>query len=66
MPTTKNRLPDGPTALIALARVAHHDGNRRLEQSVRDKLAREFGLTLGFTCVESVDRELQAEGRSNG
>lgn len=66
MPATENKLPDGATALIALARVAHRDGNRPLEQSVRDKLAREYGLTLGFTCSESVDRELQAGGRRDG
>ncbi len=64
MPTsTKNDLPEGASALIALARVAHRDGSRQLEQSARDKLARDYGIEVGFTCAESVDRDLhRAEG----
>ena len=31
--TTNNELPEGASALIALARIAHRDGNRKLEQS---------------------------------
>ncbi len=50
-----NGLADGATSLIALARVAHREGNRRLEQAALDKLARirafgfVFVLCLGGT-----------------
>ena len=55
-------LPDGVSVLIALARVAHHDGDRQLEQAAKDKLAREYGLTVGFVCEQSVDRDIQRAG----
>jgi hypothetical protein len=62
----KHELPEGASALIALARVSHRDGNRKLEQAAADKLAREYGIDVRFTCVESVERDLhQAEGRSD-
>ena len=60
-------LPDGASALLALARVAHHDGNRRLEQAAADQLARDYGIVVKFACVESVERDLQqAEGTADG
>lgn len=62
MTTIVEKLPDGATALIALVRVAHRDGNRRLEESVQSKLSREYGIELHFPCVESVERDLQWAG----
>ena len=60
MPTsTKNDLPEGASALIALARVAHREGDRPLEQSARDRLARDYGMSVNFKCVESVDQDLR-------
>ena len=56
--STEYELPEGASALIALARVSHRDGNRRLEQAAAEKLAREYGINVRFTCVESVDRDL--------
>lgn len=59
-------LPDDATSLIALARVAHRDGNRGIEQAAVDKLVREFGIEIHFPCSESVDRDLQrAEERES-
>ena len=58
MAESDNNLPAGASALIGLARVAHRDGDRQLEQSVINKLAQEYGLTVGFKCVESVERDL--------
>ncbi len=68
MPTTSEKLPDGATTLIAVARVAHRDGDRKLERSALDKLAREYGMTVNFTCEESVARDLARvkEGRRDG
>lgn len=68
MPTkVEQQLPDGVSALIALARVAHRDGDRQLEQSATDKLAREYGIGLCFKCTESVERDLRRTGkRHNG
>jgi len=64
MPATEPALPNGASSLIALARVAHRDGNRQLEQAVLNKLACEYGLTVGFKCMEAVERDLhQTEGR---
>lgn len=57
--TVNHDLPDGASTLIALARIAHREGNRSLEQSALDKLAREYGINVRFTCVESVDRDLE-------
>lgn len=63
MPTTvENELPEGASALIALARVAHRDGNRQLEQVAVDKLARDYGIGISFQCVQSVNRDLQRKG----
>jgi hypothetical protein len=59
----ENALPDGAASLIALARVAHRDGNRTLERAAADKLARDYGISLCFTCSESVERDLR---RANG
>ena len=60
MPTPiENDLPDGASALIALARVAHRDGKRGLEQAAVDKLSRDYGIEIRFPCVESVDRDLR-------
>ena len=58
----QRKLPDGASALIALARVAHRDGDRRLERSAVEKLAREYGIEVRFPCVESVDRDLRRAG----
>ncbi len=55
---TDQQLPEGANALIALARVAHRDGSRSVEQSAVDRLARDYGIGLHFNCSESVDREL--------
>ncbi len=68
MPTAsaKNDLPEGVSALIALVRVAHRDGNRPLEQSARDRLARDYGMSINFPCVESVDRDLRRTEGSHG
>ena len=57
---TENTLPAGATALIALARVSHRNGERQVEKSALDKLTREFGIDLHFPCTESVDRDLRA------
>ena len=54
----KSELPDGAASLIALARVAHYEGNRQLERSAADKLVQDYGIAIRFNCVESVDREL--------
>jgi len=56
------KLPDGAIKLIALARVAHREGNRGLEKSAVDKLARVYGIAVRFPCVESVDQELAKQG----
>jgi hypothetical protein len=60
----KHELPDGASALIAVARVAHRDGDRRLEQAAVDKLLRDYGIQVSFTCVESVARDLRRAGES--
>jgi hypothetical protein len=57
-------LPNGASELIALARVAHRNGDRRLERSAVNKLVHDFGISVQFRCEESVDRDLRrAEGR---
>jgi hypothetical protein len=56
---TAPELPEGASALIALARVAHRDGNRQLERAAVDKLSRDYGIEVRFPCVESVDRDLR-------
>jgi hypothetical protein len=55
----KHDLPDGAAALIALARVAHRDGDRMLERAAVDKLSHDYGIEVRFSCVESVDRDLR-------
>jgi len=55
----ERKLPEGASALIALARVAHHDGDRQLERSVMDRLARDYGIQVNFTCEQSVERDLR-------
>jgi hypothetical protein len=64
---TEADLPDGAAALIALARVAHRDGDRSLEKAAADKLSRDHGIVVRFTCVESVERDLRRAkgGRAN-
>ena len=60
----KPELPDGASELIALARVAHRNGNRRLEQSTVTKLVQHYGISVQFPCEQSVDRDLcRTEGR---
>jgi hypothetical protein len=59
-------LPDGATALIALARVAHRGGDRTLERAAVGKLARDYGLTVSFPCCQSVDRDLATAGMTEG
>ena len=68
MPASNNHnLPNGASALIALARVAHRDGDRRLERSAVDKLVRNYGISVQFPCEESVDQVLhRAEGSRDG
>ena len=51
-------LPESAFKLIALARVAHRDGNRQLEEAAVDKLACNYGIAIYFSCVESVERDL--------
>jgi hypothetical protein len=53
-----DQLPDNATKLIALARVAHRNGDRRLEQAARDMLTRQHGITVEFPCCRSVEDEL--------
>jgi hypothetical protein len=61
----EHELPDGALTLIALARAAHRDGNRRLEQAAVNKLSHDYGIEVRFPCVESVDRDLhRTEGAS--
>ncbi len=60
------QLPNGAASLIALARVAHRNGNRGLEQAALAKLARDFGMTVSFPCCESVDRDLAEAGQNVG
>lgn len=60
----KSDLPDGAAALIALARVAHYEGNRQLERSAVDKLVQNYGIAVRFNCVESVDRDLHRTGEA--
>ena len=55
---TDHELPCEATALIALARVAHRNGDRGLEQAAVGKLVRDFGITVSFPCCESVDKDL--------
>ncbi len=63
--TTEQELPNGASSLIAVARVAHRDGNRALERAATDKLAKECGIEIRFTCIESVERDLRrAKGAS--
>jgi hypothetical protein len=49
--------------LIAVARVAHRDGDRALEQAAVDKLLRDYGIEVRFPCVESVTRDLRRAGK---
>jgi hypothetical protein len=56
---TEIQLPDGASSLIALARIAHRDGNQELQRAAVDKLSRDFGIRVQFTCVESVERDLK-------
>jgi hypothetical protein len=58
--TEQNTLPDKASALIALARVAHRNGDRALERAAREKLVQRYGIDLRFRCEESVDEELGA------
>lgn len=62
MPATEPALPNGASSLIALARVAHRDGNRQLEQSAVDKLIRNYGIAVQFPCEESVEHDLRRAG----
>lgn len=57
--TAENELPVGAASLIAVARIAHSEGNRALERSAANKLAKDYGIEVHFTCTESVNRELQ-------
>jgi len=67
MPTTAEReLPDGASSLIALARVAHKDGDRELEQATLDRLSRDYGMRVSFSCCESVDRDLELAANAAG
>jgi hypothetical protein len=52
-------LPRSASALIALIRVTHHNGDRRLERAATDKLLRDFGIKVRFPCAESVARDLR-------
>ncbi len=52
-------LPDGAAALIALARIAHRDGDQELERATADKLSHDYGIEVRFPCAESVDRDLR-------
>ena len=54
----KIELPDGASALIALARVAHRDGNRDLELAATDRLIRDYGIQVSFPCCQSVGRDI--------
>ena len=60
---TKPELPSDASALIALARVAHRNGDRKLEQSALGKLARDYGIDVRFPCCESVARDLHRAGK---
>lgn len=57
---TAEPLPEAATSLIALARVAHRDGDRDLERAAREKLVQQYGIDLRFRCEESVNDELGA------
>jgi hypothetical protein len=57
--SSNNELPESATGLIALARVAHRNGERQVERAAVDKLARDFGIEVHFPCSESVDRDLE-------
>jgi hypothetical protein len=50
-------LPRGASALIALIRVTHRNGDRRLERATRAKLLHDFGIKVRFPCEESVARD---------
>lgn len=58
MAKNSSELPDGASNLIALLRIAHREGDRQVERAIREKLARDYGLSVRFTCIESIKQEL--------
>jgi len=61
--STTDELPDSATGLIALARAAHRDGHKKLEQAAAEKLAREYGMRVTFVCCDAVDADVAAGSR---
>ena len=59
-PAIQHELPEGVIELIAIARIAHRNRNRELEQSATGKLAREYGIVVHFPCCDSVAKDLEA------
>ncbi|WP_168564999.1 hypothetical protein [Crateriforma spongiae] len=63
----KAKLPVDASRLVALARVAHLNGDKKLERSCNRRLAERFGIRIVFICRDATERELRrTEDRRDG